>query len=604
MSTAASGELTDPDSQPASGHGALFGGRFLLGDLLGVGGSASVYQAEDTTAGPDEASARIAVKVLHPHLCTTPAAREAFLREARAVETLRHHNIAAVHSAGLHEAGGLTLPWIALDLVDGGSLADLVTARGPLPPAQAAAVLDGVLAALGAAHDAGLVHRDISPANVLLDGDTTGRIVPRQVRLVDFGLADATGRTATGQDVLRAAGTDGARTDGGTPSKIVGNPHYLSPEHAQGRPVRAAADLYQAGALLYFLLAGRPPYPRDTTAQVLAAHLTAPPPAPSALVPAARPLDRVVTRAMTKTPARRYRTADEFRRALADAVAPAVPTPDEAATTVMGEPGIGEPRRERPRDELAYLAPATDSGTADGASAGGASRTRSASVSGAVAAAVIAALVGLAAWGVFSATAAPNVHIGKTADPSLTPSATASIDDAAPTGKPSTGDTASAADPASTGIPTSDPTASVTVPTLHGTLDDAEAALKAVGLRLGTVTRTESPEPADRVLSQYPAAGETVASASAVDITVATGTNVVPQVVGMSVVAAVAVLESAGFEADPGPGISPSSTATVTGSLPGAGAVLRVGVTIGLQVADPTPTATPTGGVTEPGDRR
>ena len=128
----------------------LVGGRYALGELLGVGGTGSVFAAVDREA----ADARVAVKLLHPHLCADEAARAAFLREAARAADLIHPNIVRIHGAGLHDAAGVTMPWIALDLLDGPTLRERVAAAGPLPPAEAAAVVDGVLAGLAVAHAA------------------------------------------------------------------------------------------------------------------------------------------------------------------------------------------------------------------------------------------------------------------------------------------------------------------------------------------------------------------------------------------------------------------------------------------------------------------
>jgi serine/threonine-protein kinase len=561
--------------------GALFGDRFRLGALLGVGGSAAVYAAADTwRPGPDGLPTTVALKVLHPHLGGTPAARDAFLAEARAVRGLRHPNVAQVHDAGLDGSSGLTTAWLALDLVPGGSLADLLALRGPLPPAEVVAVLDGVLAALDAAHAVGLVHRDVSPANVLLTELRPDGPRSQDVRLVDFGLADAVGRDARGVHVLphggaRCAGTE----DAPDPVGVVGNALYLSPEHARGEPVGPAGDLYQVGALAHVLLTGCPPFSRDTVEQVLRAHLTAPPPAPSVLAPAARALDRVVTRAMQKDPADRYADAGQMRVALAEALAG---RSSWSATGVAGALALGGTRAlgTAASDDLAYL-------DAVGAEVDTRSPDRAVGV-GAGVGVGIAAVLGVALWGVLSAGGP-----GDAAAP--TPSApVTSTAPAAPVAEPTALAPAGPAGVEQTLV--ADPTVvPVSVPVLAGTLADAQRALADAGLTLGTVDRVPSAEAADRVLGQQPAAGQTALPGAPVQVTVASGSSTVPQVSGMTVAGARAVLESAGFRAttdqtDPGP------TATVTGSQPAAGAVLRVGVTVTLVVAARVPTPAPTGG--------
>ena len=569
------------DDLPAT----LIDGRYRLGELLGVGGSASVFAADDLS----QASSRVAIKMLHPHLCETEASRDAFLREARQAQTLRHPNIVAVRAYGLHDSGGVTMAWIALDLVDGESVGELVAANGRLDVTDAATVLDGVLAGLAVAHAAGLVHRDISPANVLISAHD-GPLLASHVLLVDFGLADVTGRTAIGRDVLLAESvgdsvTDAAATDIG----VIGNAAFMSPEQAQGKPVRAAGDLYQAGALLYFLLTGRVPYPRDTTAQVLEAHVSAPPPVPSVLAPAARPLDRVVTRAMTKTPARRFRHAAEFRAAIAAAVeglavAPALGAPSASASASDAPFTTDSSTRvleSATTGQLAYLSPAPSPSAGETAAQ---SERATTSAGGFAALVAVVLIAGLAVWGVVSASASPEP---------ATPTVAATVSTPSPTATPPVEE----AQPTASAPPLVDPVVVETsVPTLYGTIADAQQSLSALGLVLGTVSSIESAEKSDRVLGQNPQPGQSVPAGSAVDVTVASGTNTVPAVAQLSVGAARALLESAGFVVDVVGTVSPM--ATVSGTQPAQGAVLRVGVGVVLLVdeteapVEPTPAPT------------
>lgn len=690
-------------SGPGEGvpDGSLFGGRYVLGDLLGVGGTASVFAAEvagvvpvgaasgedtgatsDTDAGEGsgELGRPVALKILHPHLSADAASRDAFLTEARAAQELRHPNIAAVHDSGVHETSGVVLAWIALDLVDGGSVGERVDADGPLPPAEAAAVLDGVLAALAIAHEVRLVHRDVSPANVMLQGVRPDEpLRAEHVRLVDFGLADAAGRTAVGRDVLRAGedvlragpgpdgsavtvvldaaqvgvsrtrtagvsaagGTTGVRADDGVArtrttgagdaAKVVGNPQFMSPEQAQGRPVRVAGDVYQAGALLYYLLTGRPPFPRDTDAQVLDAHVSAPPPVPSALAPRARAFDRVVTRAMHKTPVRRFRDAAEMRAALADATAGLRPaageTPSAGDEPVAGVASSGDeaenartdlaegeaaaqPGRpatttvgQRRTGDLEYLTPAEPEPEPAVAQRNG--------VAGAGLVVIGLVVAGLAVWAAVAApglpgsgtTPSPNASVSASPTPTVSRSASSSrLPSVSPDPSPSTSPSEPAAPspsasttPSATPSPTPPPSGSmrVSVPVLTGTLAEAQDALRGVGLVLGEVTRADSPEPADTVLGQRPAAGRGVLAGAAVNVTVASGRNVVPTVVGMTLGAAVAELESAGFEPvleDP----NAPPTLPASGTAPGARTVLRLGVSVTVLVGQPEPTPSPT----------
>ncbi|WP_241993292.1 protein kinase [Cryobacterium sp. TMB1-7] len=167
-------------SGPVAG---LISERYRLGALLGTGGSASVFAAVDTRSGDT-----IALKILHPVLSSSPRLREAFFREARAAASVRHPNIVAVLDVGVHDDAAEPLAWIALDLAPGESLAEHVGRTGPLPVPDALTVALAVLQALAAAHAAGLIHRDVSPANIMIAPGGDGRLDIAGVRLLDFGL--------------------------------------------------------------------------------------------------------------------------------------------------------------------------------------------------------------------------------------------------------------------------------------------------------------------------------------------------------------------------------------------------------------------------------
>ncbi|WP_188756620.1 serine/threonine protein kinase [Microbacterium album] len=591
------------DRDERDGDSTLVGARFRLEELLGSGGSAAVYRAVDVRSG-----AEVAVKVLHPHLCADAAARDAFLREAERVRVVTHPRIVAVHDAGLHDAGGVVQPWIAMDLVQGPTLREHVERVGPLAPVEAVAVLVGLLDGLEAAHRAGVVHRDISPQNIVLSG-SDGPLRPDAVRILDFGLADATGRRTTGADILLA--------DRGSGS-VVGNAAYMSPEQAQGLPVRSVSDLYQAAAVLYFALTGAPPFPRATTEQAMRAHVAAPPPVPSVLAPAARSLDRIVTKAMAKTPAHRFRDAGELRAALTSAVPtpaasalPGAESEPEAETAAIAEAtadrtGATRVLARTPLDgELSYLSAASAASAASPVgSAGGdahSGRARRRSASGAIAAAAVVTVAVLGAWVAAAsdprtagAAQAPRPSVS-TPPPSLpTPTGTPDHVPAAPSPPPEETQEEPPPEPEL-----------IDVPLLHGTLADAEAALRDAGLVLGAVLRTDGAEPADRVVRQDPAAGVRIERGSAVGITVTSGSNSVPSVVGHSLGTARALVESAGFSVQVTPVADPA--AAVVAVEPVVGTVLRVGVTVTLVVRPPTepeppagpppatPTPTPTG---------
>ncbi len=327
-------------------HDGLISGRYALGELLGTGGSASVFAAHDRETGR-----MVALKILHPHLSRSEATREAFFAEARAAEVLHHPNIGEVLGVGVHDTGDAPQAWIALEHAPGLSLAELVERDGRLPPGEALAVADGVLAALEFAHGAGLIHRDVSPANIMLARDPRGVLRSSGVRLVDFGLADAAGRAAVGTDVLRTpdalvgSAGDGAGPEAAMPSRpagVLGNVNYLSPEQARGEPVDERGDIYQLGAVLYFALVGHAPFVRDSARAVMLAHLQAPPPVPSVARPGLqRAIDRIVVKALLKDPDMRFASAADMRTAVRSAATHLGPVP---ASGSAGSGRGAEPR--------------------------------------------------------------------------------------------------------------------------------------------------------------------------------------------------------------------------------------------------------------------
>jgi serine/threonine-protein kinase len=371
---------------------------------------------------------------------------------------------------------------------------------------------------------------------------------------------------------------------------VVGNPEYISPEQARGRAVSSAGDLYQVGALLYFLLTGQAPYPRATAAQVLEAHLTAPPPVPSALVAAARPLDRVVTRAMAKEPEDRFPDATAFTGAIDEALtrsgttqlrsgvaATYNPTRVMAVAARPELPGSARARQHGISEERWAPSPESRSGRPVAGRTGSMASAPAQRNTAAIVA--VAAIVGVALVAVVSTFVAPAISAHPL--PSPVPSVTAPVS-ARPTPTP----TATRASLS----------ARVSVPTLHGKLAAAERALRLAGLTLGQVSRIDSPEAAGTVLGQAPDAGEVVARGAAVNLQVASGSNAVPATAGQSAAAAVATLESAGFRSATNQAVV-DATAIVLRTEPAEGTVLRLGVTVTLILdggPHPTPTVTPT----------
>jgi hypothetical protein len=263
--------------------GRLLGGRYRMEVLLAGGGMGEVWAARDLLL--DRA---VAVKVLGGAFAGDGRAAERLRREARAAGRLDHPAIARMLDLG----GDGGRPYLVMELLEGESLAERI-ARGPMGPAEAAQVVAAVADALEAAHQAGVVHRDVKPGNVFLTSDGG-------VKVLDFGIASAAGDTAL--------------TTGG----LLGTAAYLAPERALGHQATAAADVYALGVVLYELLAGRRPFEAGSEIELAMAHINADPVPLAVVAPSVPPLLAAACRqAMAKDPAVRPRSAAAFARLVA-----------------------------------------------------------------------------------------------------------------------------------------------------------------------------------------------------------------------------------------------------------------------------------------------
>src|SRR5438128_10078672 len=247
-----------------------FDGRYRIVRKLGAGGMANVYLAEDQELGR-----RVAIKILNERHANDEQFVERFRREAKNAAGLSHPNIVSIFDRG--EAEGTY--YIAMEYLDGRSLKELIVSRGPAPIPIAIDYARQILTAVRFAHRNGIVHRDIKPHNVLVDGE--GRL-----KVTDFGIARA------GASQMTEAGS------------IIGTAQYLSPEQARGAPVDQTSDLYSTGIVLYELLTANVPFSGDSPVEIAMKHLSETPDAPSAHrqdVP--EDLDLVVLRALAKEPA-------------------------------------------------------------------------------------------------------------------------------------------------------------------------------------------------------------------------------------------------------------------------------------------------------------
>jgi eukaryotic-like serine/threonine-protein kinase len=278
------------------------GGRYVLRGELGRGGMATVHRAVDEVLERE-----VAVKLLHAHLADDPAFLDRFRREARAAAALDHPNVVAVHDWGETDEGA----YLVLQLIEGPSLREVLRRHRRLTAGEALRVLAPAASGLGAAHAAGLVHRDVKPENLLLGRDGT-------VRVTDFGLARA---------AASATSTFGADV-------LVGSPHYLSPEAVRGRPLDPRADVYALGVVLFECLTGRPPHEGESPFATAVQHTSRRVPPPSELVDDVAPaLDELVVAATAHDPDERPDDGADFAAALSRAV-PGGPTPLDLAGSI------------------------------------------------------------------------------------------------------------------------------------------------------------------------------------------------------------------------------------------------------------------------------
>jgi serine/threonine protein kinase len=291
-------------------------GPYRLLRTLGQGGMGTVYLAHDDTL-----HRHIAIKILRHH-DLSPQAQSAmtkrFMREARAAARLNHPHVATIYTVGQTE-GAAPRPYLAMEYIEGGSLADHLHAHGPLDWRTAAVAIVDALAALTAAHDAGIIHRDIKPANLM-------RAKNGSIKLVDFGLARALESLDPELTVLGA---------------FVGSPSYASPEQAAGAALLdGRSDLYSLAATAFALLTGHPPFLHDDPSEILRMHLHHPFPPLTAHVPDA--LARILQKAAAKNPADRYASAAAMSDALHDLLCdprltPAAAPPPPSARTPLGD---------------------------------------------------------------------------------------------------------------------------------------------------------------------------------------------------------------------------------------------------------------------------
>src|SRR5918995_1418564 len=282
--------------------------RYKLRALLGSGGMADVYLAHDEVLGRD-----VALKLLKEQYAGDEEFVERFRREARSAASLSHPHTVPVFDWGETGDGSY---YIAMEYLLSGSLKDHILQRGALPPKTVVEVALQIAKALRAAHERGVIHRDIKPRNILITDSG-------HVKVADFGIARAAEATT-----ISGLGD------------ILGSVKYMSPEQAMGERVGAASDLYSLGVVLYEMLTGRVPFEVETPADVPVKHAAEPPPHPREVNPKVpEGMDALVMRLLATDPEDRYGSAGQLTRDLrrvGDGLSPVVPSGDDATTAALG----------------------------------------------------------------------------------------------------------------------------------------------------------------------------------------------------------------------------------------------------------------------------
>jgi serine/threonine-protein kinase len=551
----------------------VFDGRYRILRRLGAGGMANVYLAEDAELGR-----RVAIKILNERYANDDLFVERFRREAKSAAALSHPNIVSIYDRG--EAEGTY--YIAMEVIEGRSLKELIRMNGRLRPAQAIAYARQILAALRFAHRNGIVHRDIKPHNILVGSE-------ERLKVTDFGIARA------GASQMTEAGS------------IMGTAQYLSPEQARGGDVAPPSDLYSVGIVLYEMLTGEVPFAGDSPVEIAMKHVNDPPRPPSARAPGIpADLDRIVLRSLAKSPAERYQTAEEMDSDLAriEAGLPVARETAEAATAVLAgataataatqvlpapprqtPPGGRRPppydpysdRKRRKRSFLPWLVVALL--LAAFAAAGYYIYGQIDERLEETAPVAVPNVEGILQGQAVERLEAEGFEVSVERQPSSEVDRNVVIDQD-PEGGAKVEQGTTVVIVVSSGLP------QVEVPRVVGLqLPEATSRLSDRNLQW-RVREVFSEEEPGLVLRQNPAAGEQVAEGTVIELRVSKGQNLidVPNVVGESESAATQILTDAGFQVSSVPIFSDQTPGTVVAQTPNGGQAVK-GSTVEIQVS-------------------
>jgi serine/threonine-protein kinase len=563
----------------------LLGGRYELDGVVGRGGMAEVYRARDIRL-----DRIVAIKTLRADLARDQIFQARFRREAQSAASLNHPSIVAVYDTGEDMVTGVPVPYIVMEYVDGRTVRDLLQEGHRLLPERSLEIIDGVLRALDYSHQAGIVHRDIKPGNVMVtrNGD---------IKVMDFGIARA-------MSDAQATMTQTAQ--------VIGTAQYLSPEQARGERVDARSDLYSAGCLLYELLTGRPPFTGDSPVAIAYQHVRENPVPPSRVDPDVPAwADAIVLKAMAKSPADRYQTAADMRADLQRAAsgmpvsAPPTRLDNYPRTQRMGTGAMMAGTTQIPAvEDYDYVG-----GQYDRGGHGGGGRRWIPWLLGLVI--VLGVVAGVAYYLLagtgqtyavplvngLSVTAAQNQIKAQHLRSTVVDQANATVRKSyVISSNPPQGNN----EPANTLVTlyVSSGPGNVTVPNVQGKQEvAAETTLQNAGFTVSVQQDTTSTEPAGTVVSQNPAGDSQVAPGSKVTIYVS-GAASVPNVVGLSEQSAQTSLQSAGFKVNVQTVTGPAGTTPgdVWQQNPAANATAAPGTSVNILVqpaAAPTPTPTP-----------
>ncbi len=286
--------------------GQLLDDRYRIDAMIASGGMGEVWRGFDTRLGRV-----VAVKILHDRLANDPVIKRRFQVEARSVAMLRSPGVVSMYDYGEDVTGGKATIYLVMEYVNGFPLSELIRQDGPLRPERTLRIIAEAAEALHVAHDAGIIHRDVKPANILLTK------LHHRTKVVDFGIA-------------RAGGGSGLTSAG----MVMGTAAYAAPEQLRGKELSGASDVYALGVVAHECLTGQPPHSGHTVASLLADSKPLAPPALPRTVPSE--VQRVLVRALEPDPDSRWSTAAEFAAACRQLLEPAVPQRETARTTVTG----------------------------------------------------------------------------------------------------------------------------------------------------------------------------------------------------------------------------------------------------------------------------